>query len=71
MPMHYINGNGHIGTEKQQESVINHTKSKSCHWLFMALRVDTHTYMHLHTYPDKNDLRKPGTHRPMASLRLV
>ena len=43
-PMNYINGKGHKSELKSNGSyLINHTKSKSCHQLYMASEAYTHT----------------------------
>ena len=44
--------------------LTNHTKSKSHHQLYMALR-------HIHTYPFESGFKKPGACRPVAGVRLV
>ena len=43
-PMNYIDGKGHKSELKSNGSyLINHTKSKSCHQLYMASEAYAHT----------------------------
>ena len=43
--MHFFDGKGQKSELRGSRNVLtNHTKSKSCHQLFMASGVDTHTY---------------------------
>ena len=69
--MHYINGKGNKSELKSNINYLtNHMKSKSCHYLFMASGVDTHTHTNTHTYLHDSDFKKPSAHWPWRATGL-
>ena len=64
MPIDDIDGKSHKTELKSSHNYsTNCVKSKSHHYLFMALGVYTHTHTHTHTLADKSDYKKPAGRR--------
>ena len=67
-----------IAIELVKQTVWGPHHATSCHWLLIALGVDTHTHTntHINTHTRTDDLHrinfyKPGTCQPVAGTCLV